>query len=650
MRFPSRYVLLVIAPLALGSGCASRPLFKSSSGESAFSFRKKDKADAEETKTAGKDAKGGSADSKTAPRIKTPSERLSDDKLASSSNAGAPRDRLSEAKELEEKGDFDGAAKIYREILAEDKGAAKGGSLQTKVASTENKPAEKSRLAARSVAAKEKGASTDPWNDEMEPLPTTRPDGRKRTLLDDDAVAGKAAKTGSPSESAAEKKTESAEVAKSDNPWARRQTDPSTSASERAEIEAAMRQTDPEEIEELADILDLDADEEAPTVNKFAAREPQHKAEAPAEQAISADAIASDKPAWARSGVAEDAAGSPQPAEAARPNREIASTGGKQDLPFLDFGATADAEPKTETAEEPAWKATRSTAIAPNARNNDQFETPRAAEERELTSTEKSLTPSLGEQAEVAHREGWNRVSRSRLCRDCSPAVQAEAAKLDSSSPDVRKEGIVALARLGSVAQPACPALRTMLDDPDPIIQAHAAWALWELENDSLDSVQVLGGLLAHSRPEVVELACYSLGNIGTPAARAVPALVELRDQAYGPSQVQAAEAIIRVHGADVASVDVLTTAIKSENRQVRWMAASGLGHVRGVHAGRAVDTLVATLSDRDPEVQSAAALALGGMGAPALRALPELKQLEKSPMGHVHESATAAIKCLEKR
>src|SRR6218665_2651144 len=63
MRFPSRYVLLVLAPLALGTGCSSRSIFKNSSGESVFSFKKKDK---EAESTAKSDSKKDDAKDKDA--------------------------------------------------------------------------------------------------------------------------------------------------------------------------------------------------------------------------------------------------------------------------------------------------------------------------------------------------------------------------------------------------------------------------------------------------------------------------------------------------------------------------------------------------------------------------------------------------------
>jgi len=652
MRFPSRYVLLVLAPLALGTGCSSRSIFKSSSGESVFSFKKKDKETESTAKTdsakendpkslAAKD-KDPKAVAKTDPK-KDPKADPKSKEAAKEAPKPNSSSQLAKAQELEKKGDYDGAAKIYREILAEDsKAKSDKAGTRTAAASPQDKP---KTLARKTDDAKGKTASSDPWLDDLEPLPSTAPKGAK-------SPTGNPAAS-SPKTLAAAAAAGAAAPPKSKHDWAKRADDPHTSQADRVLIENALKSGDVEELDELADLLDLDEAEDPKPANKFAQREAEKNSAvakepppkivaktAPREEAAAEEA-SSSAPAWAKNRPAAT------PADKPAVRRELA-----QSRPGEAAGnapaAEAPAVPQAAPASEVPWRATRATARAKD--DADTFEKPltRVASAEDVPK-ETFPTPVLGERSEIASREGWNATSMQRLCQDCDPLVVAQVKKLDSKYPDVRKDGIIELTRMGSIARPAGLALRSMLDDPEPMVQAYAAWGLWELENDTLDSVQVLGGLLGNTRPEVVELACYSLASMGTTASEAVPALEDLRDNSHGVERLRAAEALIRVRGADARSVDVLSVAIKSTDRQVRWIAANGLGHVRGSQATRAVDTLALALGDADPEVQAAAALALGGMGEPALKSLPKLDELRGSKTSFVREAADSAIKCLSR-
>ena len=658
MRFPSRYVLLVLAPLALGMGCSSRSIFKNSSGESVFSFKKKDKdkdaestakAESEKSDSKEKDAKSDkdakAKDSKSlaaAPKKTDPSKdpltaTKSDPKAKpKDSGTGASSNLLAKARELEQKGDYDGAAKIYREILAEDSKKTDKPTTRTAAASKDNPP---KTLAKKSGDTKSKTDSSDPWLDDLEPLPSTSP--KAKSPAEKSATGSGSGKTLAGVAAAG-----AAAPATSKTDWAKRASDPETSQADRVLIENALKTGDVEELDDLADLLDLDETDESKPTNKFAQRDSEKNRTIVKPEVAKAapptrdESDAGEGPAWAKN--------RPAPLAEKSADRSAADE-------FLPSRVAQSEPAKKEAAPEGAessadvpWRATRATARASD--DTAGFEKPLVkVAAADPIPKEAKPAPVLGERSEVASREGWNTTSLQRLCQDCDPLVVAQVKKLDSKYPDVRKDGIIELTRMGSIARPAGLALRAMLDDTDPMVQAYAAWGLWELENDTLDSVQVLGGLLGNTRPEVVELACYSLASMGSTASEAVPALEELRDTNHGVERLRAAEALIRVRGADERSVDVLSVAIKSNDRQVRWIAANGLGHVRGPQATRAVDTLVLALGDADTEVQAAAALALGGMGEPALKALPKLDEVRESKTPFVREAADSAIKCLSR-
>ncbi len=240
-------------------------------------------------------------------------------------------------------------------------------------------------------------------------------------------------------------------------------------------------------------------------------------------------------------------------------------------------------------------------------------------------------------------------TSLALACKDCEPWVYAQAVKLDSPDPEIRKEGLTHLADMGSKARQAGLAVRTLLHDADPLVQAHAAWAMWEIENDPWESVTTLRPLLDHSNVDVVEFACYILGDIGTQADSATDALELLRDHADGTTRIHAAEALIRIHGVEEKSVLVLTTALKSKSSEERWIATVALGRCRGENSQSAVTALTSALKDVDPEVRSAAALSLGGLGQDAAQATPELERVARTDDSQVRDAARAALACLKR-
>ncbi len=232
---------------------------------------------------------------------------------------------------------------------------------------------------------------------------------------------------------------------------------------------------------------------------------------------------------------------------------------------------------------------------------------------------------------------------------DCEPWVYAQVMKLGSPDAEVRKEGLTHLADMGSTGRQASLAVRVLLEDPDPLVQAHAAWALWVIENDPWDSVATLRPLLDQSNPDVVELACYMLGDIGVQAESATDALELLRDHADGTTCIHAAEALIRIHGVDDKSLAILTNAVKSRDSEERWIAAVALGRCRGTKSAGAVAALTVALKDVDPEVRSAAALSLGGLGPDSLTAKPELERVARMDDPQVRDAARAALACLKR-
>ncbi|HEY9830549.1 MAG TPA: HEAT repeat domain-containing protein [Stenomitos sp.] len=82
-----------------------------------------------------------------------------------------------------------------------------------------------------------------------------------------------------------------------------------------------------------------------------------------------------------------------------------------------------------------------------------------------------------------------------------------------------------------------------------------------------------------------------------------------------------AADAIAKIGS---PAVPFLIDALKAENQQVRWRAASALADI-GAEASAAVPTLLITLHDQDEYIRRIAAYALGKIGPEASTAVPDL-------------------------
>ena len=324
------------------------------------------------------------------------------------------------------------------------------------------------------------------------------------------------------------------------------------------------------------------------------------------------------------------------------------------DLPLVDLSAdeseimgppeqAEDLAPESE-AENEAWHSHES-----GPESTTELAMTEAVEPT-LPAQEEFSPPVLSDiETESEVMESPETESLSLSCKDCEPWLYAQVMKLESSDVNIRKEGLTHLADMGSTARQAGPAVRTLLEDPDPLVRAHAAWALWVIENDPWDSVATLRPLLDYSHADVVELSCYMLGDIGVQAESATDALELLRDHADGTTRIHAAEALIRIHGVDDKSLTVLTTAAKSRDGEERWIAAVALGRCRGPKSERAVTTLAAALRDVDPEVRCAAALSLGGLGQDAVKAQPELERVARTDEAQVRDAAKAALACLKR-
>ncbi|QDT52975.1 hypothetical protein Pan44_09890 [Caulifigura coniformis] len=250
---------------------------------------------------------------------------------------------------------------------------------------------------------------------------------------------------------------------------------------------------------------------------------------------------------------------------------------------------------------------------------------------------------------ESAPATTWVKSSLTRLCPNAPEQFQSHLATLNAADPEARKAAIEEIASHGRAAIPCLPAIRACLNDADPLVQAHAAWAMWTITGQSSESIRCLTAVLECSQEEAVVFACYVLGSMGPQAQAAAPTLARLQDDDSTAIRVHASEAMLKVSGDATLAVQVLKASLASHRPDERCLAAVALGSAKGAERQSAVSSLIAALYDADASVRCSAALALGGFGPEAQAATSALEVAASATDLETREAATTALACIRK-
>ncbi|HEV8543946.1 MAG TPA: HEAT repeat domain-containing protein [Verrucomicrobiae bacterium] len=202
------------------------------------------------------------------------------------------------------------------------------------------------------------------------------------------------------------------------------------------------------------------------------------------------------------------------------------------------------------------------------------------------------------------------------LCRatTASEAVLPALLLLSAdSAPEVRAAAFASLGSLGQRTEPVVFALRRGLSDSKSVVQLQAAKALWRIERNGALAVPVLTRILGTS---VGWEAAYALGEIGTYASNAIPALVKVLREERVPRAFRTPPSSAYALGQiGESAVPALLRVLTDNEPAARLSAVLALGFM-GKKAQPAVPKLLALLRDRDTDVRHAAALTLPGIGA----------------------------------
>jgi HEAT repeat protein len=220
-------------------------------------------------------------------------------------------------------------------------------------------------------------------------------------------------------------------------------------------------------------------------------------------------------------------------------------------------------------------------------------------------------------------------------------------ADLSHENPQVWKEALVTLRKLGPKAKKAIPALGDMLADEEKA-KAHA-YVITTLVAIGPESVPSLVEGVQVKSAKNRGRALKALGKFGPKAKDAIPTVVEALGDEEKKIRSLAAGTLPKIGAkGDDVGLD-LVRILADDERSVRTAASKSLAELKP-RSKEVIEAVMAHLEDDDSKVRRQAAIALGGIGKPARDALPTLKQLaEHDDNSAVRMSARRAVTRIEK-
>lgn len=255
----------------------------------------------------------------------------------------------------------------------------------------------------------------------------------------------------------------------------------------------------------------------------------------------------------------------------------------------------------------------------------------------------------------------------ARLGHAACSVIPTLGQALDSSNPSLREQ---AVDQLSGIILSALPELETALSDGEASVRRNAAHTLGRIErlmsaavahaiNDPDAGVRreavaampaheerTLGPLTAaldDSHAETRQHAARSLGAMGSLAAPAVSALIDLLGNEDSTCRSEAALALGRIGSAAIAACPALTQTLLEDSRSVRSSAAQALCRI-----GHVDDDILSALceatEDSDPGVRRYAVVALGQLGLGHGEALEAIRGALSDGTSAIRAAACSAL------
>jgi HEAT repeat protein len=232
------------------------------------------------------------------------------------------------------------------------------------------------------------------------------------------------------------------------------------------------------------------------------------------------------------------------------------------------------------------------------------------------------------------HGSNLHRAARilAQLSPQSLPAVRRAAT---SENPRLRLGAAVALGSMKPIPASEIPLLILLTRDPEADVRRYAVYGLPHSASAIAEVVQALTVALDDS--ETAAWAARALGEVGPPAASALPHLERQLKSAVPTDRVMLATAIWRIDAASPVVLPTLTEVLK-DTQTIRGGYSA---HTKMVEGKRIEVTAPSKAS-----IASSAAEALGNMGPAAAPAVPALL---KAAASENRELAVDAIRALGK-
>ena len=351
-------------------------------------------------------------------------------------------------------------------------------------------------------------------------------------------------------------------------------------------------------------------------------------------------------------------------------------------LPFYEYRPVDANLARTRSSEMLAMLGPSAKSAAPDLVAALAYEQSARESERALIHIGNSAVTHL--ERGLASRHVAVRIRAARLLREFSPSAESSIRALlevtDDESPRVRAEAALSLGKIAATTPPPCihnptVSLLKLVRDKDPFVRAaaceslghlgattpevlatlgeglrdsdrsvvlHAAKSLWLLKRDATALVPVLTPLL--DTPECWR-AAYLLGEIGTHAAPAIPALARLLSEERVPRPFRTPPSSAFALGKiGTAALPELLVLLENSDVRIRMNALMALGFM-GANGKEAIPQLLTHLHDLDSEVRHTTALTLASIGAEPDQIISPLSDCLRAEDIYMRSAAAAVLR-----